>query len=205
MNKDMKLIVRPNNAGDLESFGQVFYDNMFLPLVNLQDIHTVIDAGAYVGYVTCYLQQYHRKTRYFCIEPNYDNIQILISNLNMAECKATIHNFALWDKDTRVDLVPDPKGTAVKVKEGMQIPARTVKAFCEAQGIAQVDLLKIDIEGSEKQVFSGDTSWIDFTRNICIELHDAECRQIFYKAMAGYKFDRLEYGELLICKNIKKI
>lgn len=204
MNKDMKLIVRPNNAGDLESFGQVFYDNMFFPLANLTDIHTVIDAGAYVGYVTCYLHQFHYKTRYFCIEPNYDNIRTLISNLNMAVCKAAIHNLALWDKDTRVDLVPDSKGTAVRVKEGMQVPARTVKTFCEAQGISQIDLFKIDIEGAEKQIFSGDTSWIDYTRNICIELHDTECKKIFYSAMDRYKFDRLEYGELLICKNIVK-
>jgi len=47
-------------------------------------------------------------------------------------------------------------------------------------GLNEVDLLKIDIEGAERIVFTGDCEpWLDRVRNIAIELHDGECRSVF--------------------------
>jgi hypothetical protein len=46
-------------------------------------------------------------------------------------------------------------------------------------GFAQVDLMKIDIEGAETTVFRIDVSnWLGRVRNICIELHGQACRDL---------------------------
>ena len=53
-------------------------------------------------------------------------------------------------------------------------------------------LLKIDIEGAEKDIFEGDTSFINITKNIKIELHDKinkySARE-FFKTMNRYNYD----------------
>ncbi|HEX8608711.1 MAG TPA: FkbM family methyltransferase, partial [Pedobacter sp.] len=35
-----------------------------------------------------------------------------------------------------------------------------------------IDILKIDIEGSEKEVFEGNTDWIPKTRKVIVEVHE---------------------------------
>ena len=39
-------------------------------------------------------------------------------------------------------------------------------------GMETIDILKVDIEGSEKEIFSNNLDWIDHVRVICIELHE---------------------------------
>jgi calcineurin-like phosphoesterase family protein len=49
-----------------------------------------------------------------------------------------------------------------------------------------VDILKIDIEGSEQEVFSNAVSWIQKVKSIIIELHDSyrpHCSDNFYNSI----------------------
>lgn len=50
-----------------------------------------------------------------------------------------------------------------------------------------IDILKMDIEGAEKEIFSlGDLGWLKSVRVIMIELHDkhfAGCAESFYRAL----------------------
>jgi hypothetical protein len=50
--------------------------------------------------------------------------------------------------------------------------------------IDRVGILKVDIEGAEKEVFSGAASWIDRVDGIIIELHDRMkrgCSRTFFR------------------------
>jgi hypothetical protein len=71
-------------------------------------------------------------------------------------------------------------------------------------GGTTIDLLKIDIEGAELVLF-GDTAkqWLPQVRNICIELHGADCEEAFFNALADFEYE-LEYsGELTICRDLR--
>ena len=49
----------------------------------------------------------------------------------------------------------------------------TMNELFDEFGIDRIDLLKLDIEGAEKEVFgSGPTAWLDRVGVIAIELHD---------------------------------
>ena len=68
----------------------------------------------------------------------------------------------------------------------------------------QVDLLKIDVEGAELELFaSGYGPWLSRTRNLAIELHDQDCEQVFLRAMTGYDCQVRQSGETTICRNIR--
>lgn len=59
--------------------------------------------------------------------------------------------------------------------------AFTMKLLIAATG-GSVDLLKLDVEGSEREIFgSGAGDWLPFVRNIVIELHGPDCSEIFFR------------------------
>mgnify|MGYP000361339186 CR=1 FL=1 len=57
------------------------------------------------------------------------------------------------------------------------------------------DLLKIDIEGAEKELFSENTDyWLGKVNMIIIELHDwmrKDCSKNFYSAIKKYKYKKM--------------
>ena len=77
-------------------------------------------------------------------------------------------------------------------------------SLIEMSGFPQVDLLKIDIEGAEAEIFcAGVSNWLPRVRNLCIELHGAACRKAFFSALAGYDFERAHSGSLDLCTNLR--
>lgn len=65
-----------------------------------------------------------------------------------------------------------------------------------------IDILKMDIEGSEKEVFTNpnsDVSFLAITKCIAIEIHDEfDCRETIYEILKSYGFTLFNSGELTI-------
>jgi hypothetical protein len=67
-----------------------------------------------------------------------------------------------------------------------------------------VDLLKVDIEGSEMELFGHNaSSWLPKIRNICIELHGQDCKEAFERALQHFQYDRSCSGDLVVCRNLR--
>jgi hypothetical protein len=83
--------------------------------------------------------------------------------------------------------------------EGWDVPS-----LLQLAGEDQLDLLKVDIERSEMQVFGAESkSWLGDVRNICIELHGPDCSDSFFRALKDFHYDLERSGELTICQNLK--
>jgi hypothetical protein len=63
----------------------------------------------------------------------------------------------------------------------------------------RISILKIDIEGSELELFGGETPWLDHVDNIVIDIHDAACAAAFAKAVSRFTPTISKYGELTCC------
>ena len=63
----------------------------------------------------------------------------------------------------------------------------------ERYNLQHIDLMKIDIEGGEKALFSGDDlEWVRFVKTYIIELHDSivhGCSNAFYKSLHEHDID----------------
>jgi len=67
----------------------------------------------------------------------------------------------------------------------------------------RVDLLKMDIEGSECGVLSASArKWLGRVHNMVIELHDDNCSAAFETALADYRYKMLRAGDLVVARNI---
>lgn len=60
----------------------------------------------------------------------------------------------------------------------------------------------MDVEWAELKIFAADTSWLAAVRNIAIELHDEDCKSVFFAAMQKWNYDLKFDNELTVCLNI---
>jgi hypothetical protein len=62
----------------------------------------------------------------------------------------------------------------------------------------QIDLLKLDVEGAERELFSQNPDWLNNVSAIFIELHDPfvpGCAQAFYSALTSRPFRQEQRGD----------
>ncbi len=77
----------------------------------------------------------------------------------------------------------------------------------EQMGLEHIDVLKIDIEGSEIEVLRSAPSWIEHVGVILIELHDRfrpGCTQALDRALADYTCERSSRGVTTVVRNIQR-
>jgi len=64
-----------------------------------------------------------------------------------------------------------------------EVQGMTVDAIMQEQGIEHIDILKIDIEGAEREVFRAPSAWIRKVDSLIVELHErlkSGCNRSFY-------------------------
>lgn len=195
------MFVRQGTS-DLLVFDQVFIDREYRCIDHLKNVRLIIDAGANVGYSSAYLLTRFPDSRVVALEPDPANFVGLCRNLRPWSDRATLVQAALWSEPAMLDFRAET--TATGDEWGRQVEARVgdVRALDMPSLIAQhgpIDLLKIDIEGAEKHVFAADVSWLDSVRNIVIELHSENDRNIFAHAIGGQDYAVSKCEELTVC------
>lgn len=135
---------------------------------------TIVDAGAHIGMASILFALKYPAARIIAIEPEPSNFAALIRNI--APYKAiTPIQAALWREDGEVTLGASnahPKGAFQIVENGRQrVRAITMDTVMREADIHSIDLLKVDIEGAEIEVFES-CLWIKNVGLIAIEMHD---------------------------------
>jgi FkbM family methyltransferase len=110
------------------------------------------------------------------IEPEGRNVLQLIKNCYRYP-NIKIETAALWPTTGRLRIrTLDTDSNAFQVEEDRDgdIPAVSIPEIMKRYKLDHIDLLKIDIEGSEKNLFShpNAASWLPSVRLILVELHD---------------------------------
>jgi hypothetical protein len=87
---------------------------------------------------------------------------------------------------------------------GVEVESRDIPSLLSLTVAKVIDLLKIDIEKEELELFStGCETWLAFVRTICIESRGKDCEELFFGALGNYDFDLSRGEELTICKNLR--
>jgi len=161
--------------------------------------HWIIDAGANVGYSALWFADRYPNATIVAIEPDVDNYEVMLQNI-ADEKRILPLRGALADFSGDGELV-DPGlgawGIRLRQPQGLQPGERVlgrVDCFTVADvmtmfGIDEVGLLKVDIEGGEVELFSGDLAWLDRVDAITAELHDRHrpgCARAFCAATAAF-------------------
>jgi FkbM family methyltransferase len=212
-----KFLARKNPSSDLEVFNQVWGRDEYDKAASLvsskgRDNMVIIDAGANVGYTTLFFHHLFPDARIISIEPDDENLHMFDENIklnragNIISVKAGLWSHRcnlLVDKNFR-----DNREWSFRVKEVDQKTGLTgmhISDIMSDFGLEEIDLLKIDIEGAEKQLFEDKVRTKEVlakTKIIAMEIHDEEVsRDELYSILDENRFSHFDYSDLTIGKN----
>ncbi len=203
------IYLRPRTS-DVHTFREIFLRNEYSISVPGKT-QVIIDAGANIGFTTLFFTKRYPAAKILSLEPDRDNFELLKKNTSHYTNITPIQS-ALWNKEGFIEVTD--KGYGVRgfmVEESPSsesdnsMPSTTMAALLTKFSITSIDILKMDIEGSEKEVFSLDIEkWLPITKCLVIELHDRMkpgSSQAVFKALANYNFECSIRGENLVFIN----
>ncbi len=152
---------------EVERAERIFY------LGYLREGMTVFDAGANVGDLTLLFSRFVGETgsvhafepcgaafeRLSAVSRAASLRNVRLNQLALAEEEGTVllhiydDEYMSWN--TRALRPLENYGINVKPRATEEVPSTTVDLYCERNGVTEIDLLKIDVEGAELQVLMG--------------------------------------------------
>ena len=170
----------------------------------------IIDGGANIGIASVTFLNEYPEARVVAVEPEPSNFELCRKNLAPYSDRVTLLHGAVWKTSGRLVLDAHEESWANEVHEAPDGQVGSVEAFSVpaliAYGPGEVDLFKVDIEGSEKEVFGpGAEDWLPKVRNIAIDLHDKECTDRFFAALKGFQFDLPKQlkDNVTVCRHLR--
>jgi FkbM family methyltransferase len=177
-----KLWVRPG-TDDLLVLTELFDHGEYRAVQTLvrKPVRVIVDLGTNVGYASAYFASLYPEARLIGVEPSESNLAMASRSLAplIASGRVVIHH----------GFIGAVRRTAVIARGGAMgsnelfladrpatggdstAPVLTVGDLIVEHGIREIDLLKCDIEGGEKELFNDCAAWIKCVRHIVIELH----------------------------------
>jgi FkbM family methyltransferase len=200
------------SSSDFAVAEDVFRKHQYEVVADLTGVRSIVDCGANVGYASSYLLDRHPAARLIAVEPASENVALCRRNLTVYGERAKVIHGAVWPRSGTVEVQRqgwgDEREWAIHVAEASASAVETVPAIpmgdllAEAGGV--LDLLKMDIEGAEGPLFSGDISWLGHVRNLVIEIHGPEREVIVRRAMADFESEMSQCGELTVYRNVRR-
>ncbi len=190
---------------------QNVYDEIFVEReydLELGKPSLIVDAGAHIGLAAVYFASKYPQARVIALEPEPGNFAVLQRNARQYP-NITPLNVGLWGRRAalRIDHVDDATWS-FRVSEdttGAGIPALGLQEVMQQAGVDRIDVLKMDIEGSEVEVFAAHATWIGRVGTLIVELHDRfrpGCSQAMEAALQGYDHVRARSGESLVVSGL---
>ena len=201
-------------TSDISVLEEIFVRRVYADLTSkIPNLQYVIDCGANVGYSSLYFLRHHSVCRVLAIEPDEENFVLCCRNLaaELESGRAHVLRAAAWsgEEDLRVNEGGEEWARTVHTADAPAAScARLVRGhslgtLVQLSGFPYVDILKIDIEGAELEVFQNgiDSGLLNRVRVVAIELHGEACERTFYRALDGKPFSFQQSGAYVIATN----
>jgi FkbM family methyltransferase len=212
------LTARTKGSSDLDVFDEIFVKGElgFLSRLKRQPSpRLVIDLGANVGCASAVFLNVFPDSFVLAVEPDPQNAAMCRSNLSPYKDRVHVVEGAVWYKSTPLVLsrgtFGDGREWATEVREAQPgehsdvvgLDMQSILRLCPAH--TDIDLLKIDIEGSETTLFCADADeWLHCVRNICIEVHGSEGHLALLTALKNCEYEYFTYGQYTLCLDLKQ-
>ena len=145
----------------------------------------IVDLGANIGLTSVWLAKHCNASRVIAVEPSSMNAQITRINLEANNICGDVLEAAVGAEDGTALFDKGPGETNGRVvdyddpsSKGSSAPSQTEVRMVNMKTIlkllpedATVDLLKVDIEGGEENLFSGDVLWLTRVKALLVEFH----------------------------------
>lgn len=177
----------------------------------------IVDGGANIGLATLALKNLYPLAKIICIEPDPQNYVQLLKNIAPYQNVSAV-NAGLWHKEAHLKISDKYNmGKWGMVTEEVDEQAEdtistiTVDQLMTKFSLERIDILKLDIETAERELFSANyNNWLPRVKMIIIELHDLMSKgtaKPFFKAVnetfENYTFFQLGENTIIVNEDME--
>jgi len=186
-------IILRKNTSDFLVLNQVIFQNEYSPLNDLvlehgykENIKVIVDAGANIGLSALYFSSLFPNATVYAIEPSRGNFLILLENIEANDLKVVPLNNALLSSKGRVKSINtfrdrrDWSTQVVRSDSEGDTDAIALLDLIEDFDLDEIDILKMDIEGHEVELFGSEEflTVLERIKFIAIEIHEEKADRI---------------------------
>ena len=170
----------------------------------------MIKGGRFVVvYTSLWFTGKYPNAKIIAIEPEGGNYKVLEENTknykNIERIKA-----GLWHRNTFLQVVDKGDGEwgfmTDEIDQGLEglewdVKAIDLNTILKNSGCEKIDVLKLDVEGAKREIFSTNCDWLSKVNILIIELHDRMkkgCTESFLIAVNKYRWVQYIRGEHII-------
>lgn len=164
----------------------------------------IVDLGANIGMGSLSLESQFPGAEFICVEPDPRNLSLLETNLQINDLDAEIVAAAVGTTPGKLDLRfdADPTCSALEtspmhdLSNSTAVEVVTIPDLLARKGWETIDLMKIDIEGTEDQLLSGNNAWLAKVEAIVLEIHPNTTPEKIasYLQPFGFRLIRIGHG-----------
>jgi FkbM family methyltransferase len=168
-----------SHTTDISVLGELIVSDGYAPVLDALPTppRTIVDLGANTGLAARWFLQAWPGVRIAAVEPEEGNLGVLRANVAPYAGSVTVVPAAVGVRERTATLhtttgaygysmVGEPADGV-----GIEVPVVTMQSVLEASGFDQIDLLKVDIEGAERELFSDCADWIGRVGAMVVECH----------------------------------
>ena len=210
--KYKEIYLRPLSS-DLDVYSQVLKNTDYAPMVEIYrqlfngNPSLIVDLGANIGLTSVYFSELFKGVTIKAVEPFAENAEMIKLNfeankvypysifqggISNSNAKLSLNRKFRDGRDWAINLIEDNEGE--------------IQGYCLKELINSfnqtVDILKIDIEGSEKKLFEKPEyaeAFLSKVKCVVIEIHDEfNCRELIYDAFKASNYFYYEVHDMTI-------
>lgn len=177
------VVTLRSGTSDISAFKQVFVDRQYESKYLPATASNIIDLGANIGLASLFFGIKYSEANIVSVEPDAGNFDLLCANVRQLPGRMMPLLGAAWYEDgmlhvhKKSDEGVDLGAWGVQVSKSTHRSDGEVAAFSLPTLIdkldGDIDILKVDIEGAELEVFEKNaTEWLRRVKLITIETHD---------------------------------
>ncbi|KAA9349004.1 FkbM family methyltransferase [Larkinella humicola] len=163
-----------------------------------------LDGGGNIGLAAVYFANRYPQMQILSVEPESENFKILQQNIAAYETIRAV-KAGLWSRPTHLEIRDAGGGEWGFTVEETDTPtpgsvrAESIEGLIQQNGGKPFDVVKLDIEGSESEVFRTNTElWLPTVQVLVVELHEwmkPGSSASFLAATSAYSYRKTSAGE----------
>ena len=146
--------------------------------------NVIVDLGANIGLASVFFGVKYPDAKILAVEPERDNFAAMVANTAELGERVVTQHCAVWSRDGFIYLHTEDNDGRTLGAWGVQVsdrppnterrvPCKKLTTLLNMAGFSNVDILKVDIEGAELELFSHEANeWLSRIDLIIVETHD---------------------------------
>ena len=186
-------------------------ENVYEKLIEEGKVPLIIDCGANIGLSALVFLSRFPKARICAVEPDKENVDMLHKNVAHFAERVEIFQGAIWPtREDKLKIVNPNAGSAafrvgkVMGEEKDLLRGYTIDELCGSVDDSVPFIVKLDIEGAQRWLFSENYGWVGRVHLLILELDDwlfpwQGTSRTFFSAVSDYPFEYVLGGENIFC------